>query len=140
MRRLALKDQADLGIVSLASYLGTPAALDEFLRRYWRVVPDPLDAEFIRAPFLQLLQFIERAGRPGGPYLEGDCDDAATLAGAILAAMGEPFTFVAIRLQGDLEFSHVWVRAGALDIDPIVPAELLPLPPAAETLELSLYE
>jgi hypothetical protein len=66
-----------------------------------------------------------RSGR-----FEGDCDDAATLAASVLTALGYPVLLVAVRMPTDPEFSHVFARVPfrpPLDIDPIVPAEHLPI-------------
>jgi hypothetical protein len=114
------------------------------LRHHWAVVPDPIGAELVTAPWRQLHE-AATAGQ-----LRGDCDDAATLAGCILSAMEWPARFIAIRERGRPEFSHVFVRcplyewaapsfpAFQLDIDPIVPAAALPLQGDFETLELSV--
>lgn len=74
--------------------------------------------------------------------LAGDCDDAATLAAALLVSLQFPCSFIAIRLHGSDEFSHVWARtvssdgAAFLDIDPIVPAYLMPIQNYAEAMEV----
>lgn len=136
MRSLSLAALQSPQIQNLASSLGDPVSLDHFLRQFWRVQADPLEYEFIRTPELQLSE-LQRTG-----YLIGDCDDAATLAGAIVSAMGYPCRFVALRLPGDPEFSHVnlrcSVRGGEFDIDPIVPAHALPIAGAAEVIEVYL--
>ena len=75
---LALRDQAHPAVRQAADQLGSPAALDEFFRAAWRIVPDPDYVEFISSPARQLALFSERG------YLSGDCDDAATLAASIL--------------------------------------------------------
>ena len=130
MARLA-REAAQLPAVrQLAAQLGDPAGLDAFMRQYWRFVPDPLDAEYIRAPVNQLLEFSDKG------YLQGDCDDAATLAASILAALNWPAAIVAIRLPGFPEFSHVFVRTVNGDIDPIVPASQLPIMNVAEKMEV----
>jgi hypothetical protein len=106
--------------------------LDQWLRDNWRIVPDPLDAEYIRAPLYQL----QLAGENG--FLQGDCDDSATLAASILAAGSWPAALIAIRMPGDSEYSHVFVRtlynSVYIDIDPIVPAEKLPITSYAQAL------
>lgn len=60
-------------------------------------------------------------------HLEGDCDDASTLAASLLASLSIPCEFRAIRMPGESEFSHVWCRSMGVDIDPIVPEEAMPL-------------
>lgn len=118
----------------LALRLGNPANVNHHIRENWVLVPDPPDAEFVRAPDLQLCLAFQYG------YLSGDCDDSATLAAALLNALGFPCWFVAIRLQNDSEFSHVWLRtledSGFLDIDPIVDESLLPIRHYAEKIEL----
>ena len=93
--------------------------------------PDPVDAEFIRAPSLEAKIFFSN-----GRFV-GDCDDAATLAGALLlpAWSGE---LVALRLEGDVEFSHVWLESEGVIIDPIVPAGHLPIDAPGERMILPL--
>ena len=132
MRGLALRDQAHPAVRQAADQLGSPAALDEFFRAAWRIVPDPDYVEFISSPVRQLALFSERG------YLSGDCDDAATLAASILAAGGWPCVLVAIRLPGYSEFSHVFARTAEIDIDPIVPAAMLPITNFEETLEVTI--
>jgi len=101
-----------------AMALSGPQALDDWLRRVWRIVDDPQTAEYVRSP-----QFILRCGR-----LEGDCDDAATLAASVLHAMMVRCQLIAIRQVGESDFSHVFVYVpqAQLIIDPIIPADLLP--------------
>jgi len=103
----------------LAQSLPDPYSLDAWLRRSWTIVPDPPEAEFIMSPALML----------GCGWLAGDCDDAATLAGAVLIALGIRAVFMAIRTVSDQDFSHVFVRVPGygLDIDPIVPASQIPI-------------
>lgn len=104
----------------LASQLPSPKSVDEWIRHYWRIKPDPPGLEYIEAPDFQLCQFFNRG------YLEGDCDDAATLAGSILAANAIPCWFVAVQFPQDREFSHVFCQTMDRDIDPIAPVGVLP--------------
>ena len=119
--------------------LGNPENINQFIRGNWVIVPDPPDAEFVMAPDLQLcLQ-----GSDPGYCLRGDCDDSATLAASLLFTLGYPCWFVAIRLPGESEFSHVWTRTLSvdgmlLDIDPIVNEAALPISQFAEKLELGV--
>lgn len=129
MRNLARRDSASEEVIQAAILLGDPWTLDSWLRSNWTVIPDPMDAELIRSPALMIgcLQF------------SGDCDDAATLAGSILHAMHVPAYFVATRQPTESDFSHVFVKIPVLhlDIDPIVPANRLPITYAeAMTLEV----
>jgi transglutaminase-like putative cysteine protease len=104
----------------------SPVYIDQFFRLTWSVVPDPDEYEFIRAPRLQAETFLQ-TGR-----LEGDCDDAATLAASMLRSLNWPCVLIAIRRPNDTDFSHVWCAAVEngvqVDIDPIVPAYRMPIP------------
>jgi len=123
-------------VQAIANALDNPAGVDEWLRYNWRVVPDPPDVEYIRTPHFQLRLAAENG------FLIGDCDEAATLAAALLAALSWPCTLVAIRLHGDSEFSHVFTRTEYhsvyIDIDPIVPADQLPIERFEEAVEMSV--
>jgi len=67
----------------------------------------------------------------------GDCDDAATLAASFLLVLGILSVFIAIRMPYEINFSHVFVRVpGVIDIDPIVPAKLMPIQNYAERMEI----
>lgn len=119
MANLARRDSVGPEVGWLASRLGGPYQLDGFLRSVWSILPDPPEAEYVRAPswIIQCECF------------EGDCDDAATLASSVLRALGVPAWLVAVRMATEPEFSHVFchVPGLGLDIDPIVPAHLLPI-------------
>src|SRR5262252_9504744 len=114
-------------VVQAAEQLQTPVQLEQWLRAVWTIVPDPPEIEFIRTPEQQL-RFLRQHR-----YLEGDCDDASVLASALLLGQGVGSTLVAVRLNGDDEFSHVFVRVELgdlrLDIDPIIPESQMPIPP-----------
>lgn len=92
----------------------------------WEVVPDPEEYEFVRAPKLQAEQYFDSG------YLQGDCDDASTLASSLLCVVGWPHRITAIRRPGQEDFSHVFTSAYdsgyLIDIDPIVPAYRMPIP------------
>ena len=70
--------------------------------------------------------------------MAGDCDDAATLGAAIALAAGWPAEFVAIRNLAESEFSHVFLRAGGMDIDPIVPESEMPIQGLFETIQMEV--
>jgi transglutaminase-like putative cysteine protease len=118
MRNLARNDARSPEIRSLAIALQNPWGLDVWLRESWTITPDPVDVEYVRAP-----NFALQCG------MEGDCDDAATLAASILLAMRWPAVFIATRQATETDFSHVFVRVLGinLDIDPIVPEQYLPI-------------
>lgn len=118
-----------------------PRVLDNWMRAEWIPMPDPEDLELIRLPEYRLLD---------GDY-RGDCDDAATFAAAVLLTVPSlrhfwRLGFVAIRMPAELEFSHVWLQCAsntynsggrrpfAIDIDPIVSLEQMPVRGFEETL------
>ena len=102
----------------------------------WRVVPDPEEAEYIRTPRWQALQYLETG------ELEGDCDDASTLSACLLSTLGYPAIINAIRRRGEPEFSHVYTSAyedGMLvEIDPIVPVHRMPIMDTVEIMQAFL--
>ena len=121
-------DSRTQAIRQAAETLGSPEAIDGWIRTCWTFEPDPLNVEFIRTPAYQLQLAAGNGGR-----LRGDCDDASVLAASLLSALSWPVKIIAIRVLPDPEFSHVFVRTPAfggdyeIDIDPIVPANMLPL-------------
>jgi hypothetical protein len=132
MKTLAQLDSQRQTVRQAAEALGSPDAIDGWIRTCWQFEADPPEYEFIRTPALQLQQAF--AGAAGSPIvLKGDCDDASVLAASLLAALHWPCVFVAIRVRPDPDFSHVFVRTPStlghyeIDIDPIVPASMLPL-------------
>lgn len=137
MRSLALIDSNKQILRQTAETLGSPEAIDGWIRTCWQFEADPIEYEFIRTPALQLQEAAKNNG-----ILRGDCDDAAVLAAALLAGLSWPAVFIAIRVIPDPEFSHVFVRTPAwsgpreLDIDPIVPASMLPLQGNFETMRV----
>lgn len=118
-------------IQNLASQLQNPLNLDEWIRQYWRIVADPIDAEYVRGPRLQM------SNLESDHILIGDCDDAATFAGCVLVAMGCRACLVAYRFNSP-EFSHVNVEAMGVQVDPIVPRSMLPISNAVEIMEMTL--
>ena len=129
----------------VARSLGSPGAVNDWLRERWHIVPDPLEYEYIVAPALQLDKALQSGGQ-----LVGDCDDSSVLTASLLAAIDWPCRFVAIRNRHDTDFSHVFVRAPILpfdagisaamqlDIDPIVPESALPLAGDFEVMTVSV--
>lgn len=112
-------------IQSLALQFPSPLLIDQLFRQVWEIVPDPSDREYIRAPQLQAAEFYSTG------FLQGDCDDASTLAACLLVCLGWPCVITAIRRPGDENFSHVFTSASEngyrVDIDPVVPEYLLPI-------------
>ena len=146
MKELAIRDSRTLGIQALAqTAVGfrapelIPFAIDSYIRDRWVTLPDPLDAELIRAPVNQL-----RALEAGRPFT-GDCDDAATLICSLLAAVEYPCWFSAIRMPGAVDFSHVFAQAPDLttgrvyDLDPTVEPSELPISGYEERLIVRVF-
>jgi transglutaminase-like putative cysteine protease len=79
-----------------------PDAIDRFLRSLFRYREEI--EEIIRTP-QHMLEKFETDG-----FIEGDCDDIATLYAAIFGVFGWPSRFVAIRYDAP-EFQHVFLEA-----------------------------
>lgn len=122
----------------LAGQIGDPGRIDAALRSVWNFVPDPDGVEYVAAPDVVILRAMEGYQRSGAFVLSGDCDEAATLAGALLAILDTPGRLVAIRQANMVEFSHVFVRWAGGDIDPTVPETALPLTRYVEAMELPI--
>lgn len=139
-----MKNLAETGaqvpeIRDLASQLGNDVnSIENFLYQVWYVFPDPENMEYVRTPELQLRILSESNA------FVGDCDDAATMAAALVLAAGGCGCLFAIRQPWRYEFSHVWFRAaqsleamnaGAfVDIDAVTPREYLPIHNYAEEM------
>jgi len=97
-----------------------------FLRRRLRFVPDPVGVEAIGAPSFHLLKIREEG------VSAGDCDDAATLAGALARAVGAPVRLVLASFRPDGRFHHVWAEGNAsgwwVDMDPFRSERTAPRP------------
>lgn len=121
-------------IVNLARQYPSPLYIDQFFRLAWRIVPDPDEYEFIRAPQFQAEFYLDNG------YLEGDCDDASTLASCLLNSLGWPNVITAIRRPGEVDFSHVFTTAYEgdlrIDIDPIVPVYRMPIKDIIEVMQV----
>lgn len=70
-------------------------AVFEFVRTQISYVKDVFDVETLQSPEATL--FLGT----------GDCDDKCTLAACLLATLGHPTRFVALRFNPNVEFSHV---------------------------------
>ena len=132
MRQLARQASRLDQVQCLAAAIWTPKNLDLWFRRFWVSVPDPPEAEWITIPEWHLGMLDTRG------YMAGDCDDAATLGAAIALAAGWPSQFVAIRHFHEPEFSHVFLRADGIDIDPIVPEADMPIRGFFEIMEMEV--
>lgn len=80
------------------------ARIRAWLSRHVGFIRDPFGIEGLTEPVAQLL-WLQNVG-----WLDGDCDDVATLGAALGQAIGLPARFVLLgRLGG---FEHVWAELG----------------------------
>src|SRR6516164_1874050 len=101
MAQLARLAASDPDFVRLASRLGTLGGVEAFVRD--RFVYRDENEEIIRDPRFMLADMgRDDSGRTVG--LEGDCDDVATLYGALAAALHYPARLRAIRYNSDTPF------------------------------------
>lgn len=94
--------------------------IDGWIRAHFRYRDE--QEEILRTPEFMLNDALNRLG-----YLEGDCDDIATLYVAMFKALGFPSRFVAIRYTPDNpNFEHVFAQAYNMGVwrtfDATVPA------------------
>ena len=80
--------------LSPRDWLAQAKALQAYVRDNVRYTRDPVDFELVSTPQKTL------------QYMQGDCDDQATLLAAMLTSIGHPTRFVAIGMNGG-PFSHV---------------------------------
>lgn len=96
------------------NYFGEIRMCHEYVRDGIRYVRDPVSVERVASPAETM-----KSG-------QGDCDDKATLLGALLDSIGHPVQFVAIGLNGQ-PLSHVLletrVRNGWMPLETIIPVE-----------------
>lgn len=99
------------------------AALQHYVRDHVRYTGDVLNVETLQSPVVTLGYHELEPPRvhfdgtispgkvePGGVAV-GDCDDKATLLGALMASIGIPGAFCAVKVGGEPDFSHVLVEA-----------------------------
>lgn len=108
MRRLAREYATDPTIIALSRKLtlGLPPKawrseverLFHFVRDQVRYCLDPVDCEGLQTPVETL-----RLG-------QGDCDDKCMLLAALLRSIGHPSEFVAVQVDGQAHYSHVFLR------------------------------
>jgi transglutaminase-like putative cysteine protease len=117
MANLARTGSKSDGIRSIADSLPDVGFVDSVLRPIYRY-RDEFD-EIVRSPEF-MLQDLSEMG-----YIEGDCDDAATLSASITCAMGISTRLTAIAVHGPDEYDHVFSEAKVngewLPIDITVP-------------------
>lgn len=84
--------------------------LKTWLHSRFRFVRDPFGAELLHTPEYLLRQL----GRDG--YVQGDCDDAAILGGALARSIGFRTRLIVVAFHDPrAPFSHVWVEIGDLN-------------------------
>lgn len=91
-----------------ATHTPNIAALFARLRSVFRYLPDPVGAELIKSPWVQVGEIDQRG------YTMGDCDDAASLAYSFLHSLGVPAR-LAVGWYGDKDPRHIWVEAPTKD-------------------------
>ena len=91
-------------------------AILSWVRANLSFLPDPVGVEAIASPVFHV-QSIEIGGGSAG-----DCDDAATLLGALARSIGRPVRLHVASFRPDRKLHHVWTdAAGArawLQLDP----------------------
>lgn len=107
MSRLVRESSGDYELIQIAqsivahlpekAWRAEAAAIHTFVRDRIRYVRDPVDLEKIAGPMETLATG------------QGDCDDKAVLAAALLQAIGHPARFVAVGFDGE-PLSHVLVE------------------------------
>lgn len=106
MAQLARKAASNNYFVGYALALGSLNGVDQFIRANYRYRDER--EEIVREPEW-MMNDLSRIG-----YMEGDCDDVATLYAAFIKALGYPARFVAIRYNpAQSEFEHVFTQAYA---------------------------
>jgi transglutaminase-like putative cysteine protease len=98
--------------------VGQARAIRAWVDARFRFVRDPLGVELLESPAFHLSR-IQRDG-----FVQGDCDDAATLTAALGLSVGIPARFVAVAFfTPDAPFAHVFTEL---------------LPPGAAPVEMDL--
>jgi transglutaminase-like putative cysteine protease len=98
----------------------------EWVREHLRFIPDPVGVEAITTPEAHLL-IIDREG-----VSAGDCDDAATLAGALARSVGAQVRIALASFRPDRKLHHTWAEGQAaarwIDLDPFRSERTAPRP------------
>jgi transglutaminase-like putative cysteine protease len=108
--RASLKDPAVVEVargiiagVAPRDCVGQARAIRAWVDRRFRFVRDPLGVELLETPAFHLSR-IKQYG-----FVQGDCDDAATLTAALGMAVGLPATLHAVAFfERDAPFAHVF--------------------------------
>ena len=103
MAQLARVAAGDEAFGALARRLGSLPRIDAFVRSHYRYRDEA--EEIVRTPQF-MVHDLDRIG-----YMEGDCDDVATLYAAFGRALGYPARLVAIRYNPqNPNFEHVFTE------------------------------
>lgn len=90
--------EAAMSITSGSGWVSDVREIQQWIQDHIRYILDPIDdtggVELVQTPQKTL------------DYKAGDCDDQATLAAALLSALGHPARFIAIGFRGE-DLSHV---------------------------------
>lgn len=78
------------------------------LRSHFRYIPDPVGAELIKAPWVQVGEIDARG------YTMGDCDDAASLAYSVLRMVGVAAQ-LCVGWYGEKDPRHIWTQVPLKD-------------------------
>lgn len=102
VRRLAQRIVAHVGGRDVA---GQAEALRSWLNANFRFIRDPVGTELLHTPEF-LLRDFDRYG-----YIQGDCDDAAVLAGALARAVGMRVRIIVAGFTNAKgPYQHVWAE------------------------------
>jgi hypothetical protein len=94
-------------------------AIRAFVAARLRFIRDPRGIELLTPPALHLEAIRERG------FVQGDCDDAATLAGSLCHAIGLPVALRAVAFYSpSATFSHVYAIANTYEKGKPAPVEL----------------
>jgi hypothetical protein len=83
--------------------------VDQWTREHYVYVSDGDEMEMINTPAYDIQQIAN-----GGSF-EGDCDDVSIFVAAMFACLGMNTRFVAIRMEPDAPYTHVFVETLAGD-------------------------
>lgn len=116
LSRPAVRALAEQAVLS-GGAKNLPAAF-RYLKERVRYVPDPVGAEYIKAPWVAVGDIEERG------WTAGDCDDFASLSYALLRNVGVP-AVLTVGWYGDKNPRHIWTRVpfgvGFVDFDLTAP-------------------
>lgn len=105
---------------------GQARTIREWLDARFRFTRDPLGTELLLTPTYLLGRIADQG------FVQGDCDDAATMAAALGTSLGMPARFMAVAFGEDQPYSHVFTvlyprtRTGArmpMEMDVARPAD-----------------